>query len=506
MTHNRTSDEKRNLIAQRVVADPQAPHYHFIAPEGNAVPFDPNGALYWKGTYHLFYIFQDPDLPNGGHCWGHASSIDLLHWIFHPTALAPAADDPEKGIFSGNAFISKQGVPTLSYYGIDAGICLAQSTDDDLMTWTKLQDNPVIPEPKDGDPGWGVYNVFDPHIWLEGETYYAILGGNVKPHEIRDTAYVFQSEDMLHWTYLHPFYTPHPDWTDPVEDCACPDFFKLGNRYVLSCISHSHGARYYLGQYRDGLFEPEEHHRMNWSGGSCFAPESLVDNSQRRIFWAWVLDQRKGEGIVNNELGVMTMPRVLSLNASGQLMIEPPEEFAALHYNPRQLNTLVVMPEQEVRLDDIKGECMELDLNVSIPADGMFGLKVRMSPDGKEQTVITVDTAAHTLSIDTTHASLRTDIYQSFPIVRGDSRKDVRVQTAPFTLESGESLRLRVFLDRSILEIFANDRQCVTQRIYPTQPDSLGIALFSQRGTTKVDSIQAWDMTATNSLTGDVVE
>ena len=53
------------------------PRYHFVAPEGSCSPFDPNGALYWRGRYHLFYIFQDPDLPRRGHCWGHASSARI---------------------------------------------------------------------------------------------------------------------------------------------------------------------------------------------------------------------------------------------------------------------------------------------------------------------------------------------------------------------------------------------------------------------------------------------
>ena len=487
-------------IADRIRTDLQAPLYHFIAPEGNAMPFDPNGALYWKGKYHLFYIFQDSELPHGGHCWGHASSIDLLHWTFHPTALAPAAGDPDKGIFSGNAFISKEGIPTLAYFGIDAGICLAQSFDDDLNTWTKLSDNPVITRPKEGDPGWGIYNVFDPHIWVEGDMYYAILGGKVKPHDIRDTAYLFQSMDLIHWEYLNPFYCPNPDWTDSLEDCACPDFFKIGNRYVLSCISHSHGARYYIGQYQNGIFIPEEHHRMNWSGGSCFAPESLVDNSNRRVSWAWVLDQRKntGTGSLFIELGVMTMPRVLSLDSHGQLLINPPEEFESLRQNPRHRDSLMITAGENIQLEDIQGDSMELALEAMIPRNGLFGIKVRMSPDGEEQTVIIVDTSSNTLSVDTNNSTLRSDIYQVFPILRGDTRKDVRVQTAPFTLAPDEPLQLRVFLDRSILEIYANGRQCVTQRIYPSRPDSLGVSLFSQHETTIVYSVDAWDIAATN--------
>lgn len=486
--------ERMERIVDRVRQDPYAPRYHFIAPEGNALPFDPNGALYWKGRYHLFYIFQDSSLPEGGHCWGHASSSDLIHWDYHPTVLAPGKGDPEVGIFSGAAFINKEGIPTIIYHGVRAGSCIATAEDDQLIRWKKSPYNPVIPETRKNRAGWDIYNVWDPHAWVEGDTYYAILGGKVKPHDIRDTAYLFRSKDLVRWEYLRPFYSPHPNWTEPEEDCACPDFFRLGSRYVLSCISHSHGARYYLGRYQDGTFIAEEHHRMNWPGGPCFAPESLVDDRGRRVYWAWVLDQRRGDWSVRNELGVMTMPRVLSLDASGQLLINPPEEFETLWRNQRRRESLVITTEQGLPLEDIKSDSMELALEAKIPKNGVFGVKVRISPDGEEQTAIIVDTSAHTLSVDTSQSSLRSEIYQPFPIFYGDSPEDVRVQTAPFVLKRNETLQLRVFLDRSILEIYANGRQCVTQRIYPTRPDSLGVVLFSKRGTVMVHSVDAWDM------------
>ena len=489
-------------IAERIRNDPQAPRYHFIAPEGNALPFDPNGALFWKGTYHIFYIFQDPALPHGGHSWGHASSPDLIHWNFHITALAPAKGDPESGIFSGGAFVNKEGVPTIIYHGLGAGTCIATAEDDDLIRWKKSPHNPVIAEPREGAPGWGVYNVFDPHAWVEGDTYYVILGGRVKPHDIRDAAYLFKSTDMIRWEYLRPFYSPHPDWTEPEEDCACPDFFKLGDRHVLSCISHSRGARYYLGRYQDGTFVPEEHHRMNWPGGSCFAPESLVDDHQRRVFWAWVLDQRKGDWLVKNELGVLTMPRVLSLDANGQLQIIPPVEIELLRENPRHQAPLAVKAGQEIRLKDVEGDVMEFAMEALVPQDGVFGVKVRMTPDGEEQTAVMLDTCANTLSVDTSRSSLGSDIFQGFPLVCTDPLREVRevrVQSAPFRLEPGEPLRMRVFVDKSILEVYANGRQCVTQRIYPTRADSLGVALFSQKGTTNVCSFDAWDLEQVNA-------
>lgn len=85
------------------------PTYHFTAPEGHCAPFDPNGCLFWGDRFHLFYIYQDPDLPHGGHCWGHASSIDLVTWDYHRPALKPGPEDPEQGIFSGCAMIDRDG-------------------------------------------------------------------------------------------------------------------------------------------------------------------------------------------------------------------------------------------------------------------------------------------------------------------------------------------------------------------------------------------------------------
>ena len=70
---------------------------------------------------------------------------------------------------------------------------------------------------------------------------------------------------------------------------------------------------------------------------------------------------------------------------------------------------------------------------------------------------------------------------------------------ALFTLSAGERLQLRVFLDKSMLEMFANRRQCVTQRIYPSRPDSIGVSLFSVGTAARVHAVEAWDLTSTNT-------
>ena len=479
-----------------MASDSQAPCYHFTAPEGDCRPFDPNGAIFWRGRYHLFYIFQDPSLPHGGHCWGHASSPNLLDWTIHPPALKPAEGDPEVGIFSGGAFLDKEGRPVLIYHGVGAGTCLAAPGDDELIRWRKSPHNPVIPEPKPGTPGWGVYNVFDPHAWLEGDRYYAILGGKVKPHDRWDTAYLFTSADLVHWEYLRPFYRPDPRWTGEEEDCACPDFFPLGDRHALLCISHPWGARCYLGRYRNGTFFPEEHQRMNWPGGACFAPESLVDGRGRRIFWAWALDHqgRREKPLLrtrgdDSALGCCLWPGMAPCGSSRRKSWRVCAAAGANGGTWRLPRT---------------GSCpwtrsgassLELGLEASLAEAGAVGLKVGCSPGGEEQTVILCDRREGSLLIDTTRSSLDPEVWRPFPIIRGETEsQDVPVQAAPFELRSGERLKLRVFLDRSILEVFANGRQCLTQRIYPSRGDSLGVTLFAARGESMVHAFTAWDM------------
>ena len=109
--------------------------------------------------------------------------------------------------------------------------------------------------------------------------------------------------------------------------------------------------------------------------------------------------------------------------------------------------------------------------------------------------------------MDTTRSTLSKDVAQPFPhpymsffsdTPIADGREDVRVQVAPFEIAAGERLKLRIFLDRSMLEVFANSRQCVTQRIYPTRSDSVGVTLFSRGGGATVHQLDAWQMSPSN--------
>jgi sucrose-6-phosphate hydrolase SacC (GH32 family) len=469
-------------LRARLLADRHRPQHHFVSPEGICHPFDPNGAIFWKGKYHLMYIVQ-----HNGHSWGHATSIDLLHWQIHPLALAPG--DGDNGIFSGGALVNADGRPTIIYHGVGVGNCIATAKDDDLIRWEKLPTNPIVPSPKEGDPDHGKYRSWDPHGWREGDTYYAIFGGG--------TPTLFKSRDLEQWEFQGPFITDRK-WIHGA-DASCPDFFPLGDRHVFLFISHDRGAQYVIGRWQNERFHPERHGMMTWPGGRFFAPETLVDDRGRRILWAWVCEARPRTCWEEaGWSGVMSMPRVLSLAEDRTLRIEPIEEIERLRLNPRVHENFELKDGAEVALEDVSGDCLEIALELDVGETAQVGLKVRRSQAGEEETIIAYDAAEKALMLDVTRSSLSRDVRYGWPTPHNTAGEDIRVQKAPFALTPGHTLMLRAFLDRSIIEVFAGDRQCVTQRIYPTREDALGVTLFCNGGAAKVRSLEAWETAPTN--------
>ncbi|HUW59899.1 MAG TPA: glycoside hydrolase family 32 protein [Candidatus Bathyarchaeia archaeon] len=472
------------------------PSWHVTAlpDEGVGLPYDANGCIYWKGAYHLMYIFQDKE---GKHCWGHLSSTDLVNWTYHPTALQPNPGDADTGTFSGNAFLDKEGVPMLCWFGIDAGVCVATSQDDALIRWQKHPNNPIVPIPKEGQPAYGVYKVWDPYLWLEGDTYYCLLGGNSLPNG-KDTLYLCKSPDLVTWTAVGPFYE-HPDlsWTTDGEDCSCPDFFKLGDKHALLCISHKVGARVYVGRFDGEKFYPEQHVRMNWPGGAFFAPESLLDGKGRRVFWAWVVDPRQMSTQRATGSGFQSMPRVLSLAEAGTVRIDPADELRTLRRAHREEGVVEVGADAEVALKNIRGSCAEMAFEIDPGGAAEAGVKVYCAPDGTEETGIWYDAKAKLLKIDMGKSTLRKDVrYGNGPLDGyGNNEKNLRTTVdAPFELRPGETLNLRVFVDGPMLEVFANGRQCVTQLIYPASRESVGVKVAAKGGKVVVKRAEMWEM------------
>jgi beta-fructofuranosidase len=452
---------------EMMVRDPYRPVYHFVIPEGFGDPFDPNGAIFWKGRYHLFYIFQD----HRGHNWGHVSSTDLVHWRHHPTGLAG-------GMYSGNAFINKDGTPTMCYHDEQRqNNSMAVALDDELNEWKKLA--LITPKTVEGDKYHDRYASWDPFGWLEGDTYYAIFGGK-RPG-------IAKCKDLEgDWKYVGDLFAHGIDGVSLEEDVSCADLFKIGDKYMLLCISHRLGCRYYLGQWKDEQFYPEYHEQMSWADNDFFAPESLLDDKGRRIMWAWIFDKRQKETWEESGWsGTMSLPRVLWLGDDGMLRMKVPEELQMLRYNEQTRTGLSVKADTELTLKGISGNSIELKLEIDPGSAEQVGIKVCTSPDGEEETLVYYDAADKKLKVDTRKSSL--------------GEGDKKIEAGPFELSADEPLKLQVFVDKSVVEVFANDRQAVMQRIYPTRADSVGVKLFSKGGSAKVKKLQAWDMMGSNA-------
>ncbi len=233
-------------------------------------------------------------------------------------------------MFSGNCFVNKDGRPTMCYHQVGQGNAMAVAVDDELNEWQKLESNPITPKTQPGDPHHDKYRSWDPYGWLEDDAYYAIFGGN-RPA-------IAKSDSLAgEWKYVGDLMANTVEGVGIDEDVSCADFFKIGDRRMLLCISHRLGARYYLGDWKGEQFHPTFHEKMSWVDNSFFAPESLLDDQGRRIMWAWIFDS---PGFATRMdfgwSGTMSLPRVLTLGEDGLLRMNPPVEIERLRYNGQE--------------------------------------------------------------------------------------------------------------------------------------------------------------------------
>ncbi len=504
---------------ERLLSDPHRPAFHFAFPEGDGRPGDPNGAFYHDGLYHLMFLYKRTD---GKFAWGHASSKDMLHWRYHPDAIGPG--DGDDGCFSGGAFVDDDGSAFLSYWMLwgDKGIGLAKSNDPGFSNWKKLAANPVIRSTE-----WGITEMKDAsgkpyyvgsadpsNIWKKDGKYYMLTGnllvlrkfgsrgaglpanfeeGTLPADSLNyqgDRLYLFESTNLADWTYKHEFYTSDRKWTQKTEDNMCPSFLPLpsspdggtSDKHLLLFISHNLGCQYYVGDYKNDRFFPSTHGRMTWTDNAYFAPEALVDDKGRQIMWAWIFDDRP-DSLKNyyGWNGIYGLPRSLWVNKDGTLGMKPVEEIQRLRMNEKERKDIVLSG--TTTLFDKANELLEIEITIQPGAARQTGVVIGRSADGKEETVIYYDAEEKKLKVDATKSSL---LY---------GRRNI--ESAPFELRKGENLVLNIFVDRGIVEVFANDRQAIARTVYPTLGGT-GVQLFSRGGSSKVLSVRSWDLAASN--------
>jgi len=478
VAHVQPSLASRSLLA----ADPHRPRYHFLPPSNWMN--DPNGLIQWRGMYHLFYQYN-PFAPVWGSIhWGHTVSDDLVHWRDLPIALSPTPSAvDEYGVFSGCA-VDNGGVATVLYTGVrkTGGApraelpCLATSGDDDLRTWHKPPSNPVIASPP---PGVDVVGFRDHCLWKEGATWYQVIGSGIPG--VGGAALLYQSPDLVHWEYLHPILVGDRHATGDMWEC--PDLFPLGDRHVLMVSPIPlRKTLYFVGSFREHRFVPD-HQGVVDDGGCFYAPQSFADAQGRRIMFGWLWEGRdESAQRAAGWAGVMSLPRQLLPRSDGRLGVQPVAELRSLRRRHWGLRDLAISPATPTRLH-VQGAALEIVAEFAPGDAGQLGLAVRCSPDGAEQTAIVYDRTTGQLSIDRERASLA-----------APNQHEPHATRVP--LAAAESLTLQVFVDHSVVEVFANARACLTSRIYPARGDSLGVELFARGAPAQLPRLDVWEMSS----------
>jgi len=456
--------QKANVDPQtwqkRVAEDPYYPRFHVAPPFGWMN--DPH-PVFFKGVYHVFYQYSFlPDQPYGGpHCWGHAASKDLTHWKHYPPAITPQDHGiaPDRHIYSG-CLVDNDGVGTAIYTIENRDVWIATSGDDELARFAKYARNPVIKGPPPGLEIEG--GMRDPWAWKEDDGWYMIIGSGIKGGR-GPVLPLYRSTDLTDWEYLHPLYLGDPK----VESkfCECPSFFQIGEKHVLAL---SHRASYRVGRYANHRFTAEKVGRLDY--GQIYVPQFVFDDKGRTIMFGWAGgwggDPRSREAQTKaGWTGMQTIPRVVSLGDDGRLRFEPAKELQALRREHQQLRDVSLQANATRVIDAVRGAWLEI--------------KATIRPDRVKKVGIVLLDGSQTMEI-AYHRQEKTVHLGEF--------------TAPLPLEKDQALQLHVFVDGSVLEVFANRRVCLTRRFYPSQPEQLRVGLFARDGRATLEKLDAWTM------------
>lgn len=456
------------------------PRYHF-APPANWMN-DPNGLIQWRGQTHFFYQFNPFAAKWGDIHWGHAVSEDLVHWRDLPIALAPTPGGCDAdGCWTGCAVVDG-GVPTFIYtgrLGEREPICLATAVDAELVLWRKDPANPVVSDPPAGFDLAGGFR--DPFVWREGAVWKMVVGSGIQ--ERGPAVFLYHSPDLRSWRcdgLLHLY-----EGGDRGSMWECPNFFPLGDRHVL-LVSEYAGARVFafVGDYDGRTFTPR------WSGlvdggAVLFAPQVLRDAQGRALMFGWIREGRsEAAQLAAGWSGVLSLPRVLTLGENDALLSRPIPELARLRETAAHLHGEIT-PASGVVFARARPQ-LEIAATFEVGA-GTCGLQLFHTPAGDETTRAGYDAAARRLFIEQ---------------LRPGSAREVErvVHELPLTLDAGEPLRLHLFLDGSVIELFANDRCALTTRVYPTCPvdstrsEGTRVAAFADGDGAHLSALDVWDL------------
>jgi Beta-fructosidases (levanase/invertase) len=425
---------------------------HLKAP-GNWIN-DPNGFIYFKGKYHLFYQYF-PYAPVWGTMhWGHAVSEDLIHWEHLGIALFPTKAYDQNGVFSGSA-IEKDGKLYLYY----SGVRYLETDEENIHTAYKdrYETCQTMIVSKDGDrfDNWkdkkkiipvimdekiaNRTHTRDPKVWQDKDCYYMALGSTYEEQEGR--VLFFRSRDAKNWEYANQYQSEQFG-----KILECPDIFQVNGSYVFmgspmyaaqDGLEYAHYAVCGLAQFStvtcDMCLTGES--RLVDYGMDLYAPQTNVDKEGRRVMIGWMRMPKAVEnGGEKPWNGMMCLPRVVEV-VEGQIYFRVHPEVD--RYFEREI------PKEELN-----------DGRISIPKENGRAVPYRLRARLKEGESLDIGGYRLWLWEDTVRAD-RSKVYGK---LRG-------YRLTGSTPKLGGRCELDIFVDGNLLEVFINEGQYVLSHV-----------------------------------------
>jgi fructan beta-fructosidase len=487
------------IVLPLVPAGAQAPAYNqTYRPQVHFSPRlnwtnDPNGLVYFRGEYHLFFQYN-PFGDEWGHMsWGHAVSKDLLHWQELPVALS---EEDGVMIFTGSVVVDRENTSGLCapkseclvavYTGhskTPEGIRQTQNiaySRDSGRTWTKFPGNPVL--------DLHLANFRDPSVfWDDKEHHWLMAVSLASEHKVR----FYSSPNLKEWTQLSDF--------GPAGDIAgeweCPDMLQIPSSDGKESIwalkvglnpgapQGGSGEQYFLGSFDGKSFTsssaPGSHGWTNYGKDDyCAISFNGLPTGQRPVLLGWMNNWQYAAKIPTAPWrGQMSLPRRLSfVRDQAGLALEQEPDIAPLR--AKSFSIPGPSPDSSQNNEVSAAIPYELNLQFGHPASLIFG--VRLYSDQEHWTEVGFDTSKKEFYIDRTRSGAM--ISSEFPVRT----------TAPLT--TGRPYDLRLIVDRSSVEAFAqNGTIAMTDLIYPPSLNST-IRIFPQDTKPSKFSGRGWEL------------
>ncbi len=459
--------ETQKLVAAAIPqaeADPTRPVYHF-RPVSQWMN-DICGAIYHEDYCHIFYQYNPTSGDRWGNdhtVWAHARSRDLVNWEDLPWALVPQKQQSELRCNSGCVALDGDGKPMLFYTRVPAdgkSTCLgkreqwaARPLDDDLIRWKRLP-GPILAAGKKGIPkevfaGWS-----DPFVFRAGGQTWVTF------KECQGLVGKATDSSLSNWHFA--------GYIDNV-DGECPNFFQLDGHWVL--IRSTKPLSYLVGQfdpekisfktvrsattldYGFGKTPPKD---RVWTRG-LYGTNIFFDPSGRCLLVGWICGFKGGRGWN----GCMSLPRELTLDSQLRLIQKPARELQSLRRDHKKIDSLKASS-MTIPIPGLTGDTFELVATLDPGDSRRCGLLLEGDQLGEQSQSITLE----------------------------EGVLDVAGTKVP--VEKGKPVQLRLFLDKSVLELFINNGRASVTKVCYFDGDRDNISFFADQGTATLQSPEFW--------------